>query len=280
MGDHHHYVIRPRKRPAANSRLFCFPHAGVGTSVFRGWADELPNNIEVCLIQLPGREGRLREGLFSAIQPLAAQLVREFHDLIDCPFAFYGHSLGGTIAFEAARQLRRLELPAPFQLFVGASPAPQLPWRHSALRNLEEDEFIQALETRYAEMPKQVMNDPQMRALLLPVLRADVGMVETYNYTHEAPLSYGITAYGGTHDRSVFREELDAWRHQTSESFRVHMLEGNHFFLQGQKAAFLDSLATEIHSLKSSPAKRNTPEPGNSEEKNSVHATGARKGNR
>ena len=251
MGDLQHCVIRPRKRPTAALRLFCFPHAGVGTSVFRGWADELRNDVEVCLIQLPGREGRLREELFTAIPPLADQLLAEFKELLDRPFALYGHSLGATIAFEVARSLRRAHLAQPVHLFVGASPAPQLPWRHGLLRDLAEDEFIRALEARYAEMPKPVMDDPQMRALLIPVLRADVTMVETYQYASEPPLSYPITAYGGTQDRAVLQNELEAWKEQTTKEFRLHLLDGDHFFLQGQKSALLNSLkialAVEVH---------------------------------
>jgi medium-chain acyl-[acyl-carrier-protein] hydrolase len=253
MVDHSHSVIRPRKRSAAALRLFCFPHAGVGTSVFRGWADDLPNDVEVCLIQLPGREGRLRENLFFSIQPLAEQLVAEFRELLDRPFFLYGHSLGATIAFEVARSLRRNNLPQPSHLFVGASPAPQLPWRHDLLRDLAEAEFIHALEARYAEMPKVVMDDPQMRALLVPVLRADVTMVETYQYVPEPPLACPITAYGGTQDRAVMQSELEAWKEQTAKEFRLAMLDGDHFFLQGQKAALLNSLkialAVEIHAL-------------------------------
>jgi medium-chain acyl-[acyl-carrier-protein] hydrolase len=253
MPDQSHLVIRPRKRPGAPIRLFCFPHAGVGTSAFRGWADELPKEIEVCLVQLPGREGRLREKLFTSIQPLAKQLVAEIQPLLDRPFALYGHSLGATVAFEVARALRRGHFRQPdrfpARLFVGASPAPQLAWRHSLLRDLTEDDFITMLESRYAEMPKVVMDDPQMRALLMPVLRADVAMVETYQYSPEPPLACGITAYGGTQDNAVMREELDAWREQTSADFRLHLVEGNHFFLQGQRANLLKSLAAEIHAL-------------------------------
>jgi surfactin synthase thioesterase subunit len=251
MADLSHCVIRPRKRPTAALRLVCFPHAGVGTSVFRGWAEELPNDVEVCLIQLPGREGRLREDLFFSIPLLAEQLVAEFRDLLERPFVLYGHSLGATIAFEVARSLRRAQLPQPSHLFVGASPAPQLPWRHDLLRDLTEAEFIHALEARYAEMPKVVMDDPQMRALLVPVLRADVTMVETYQCASESPLACSITAYGGTQDRAVMQSELEAWKVQTAKEFRLVMLDGDHFFLQGQKAALLNSLkialAVEIH---------------------------------
>ena len=92
--------------------------------------------------------------------------------------------------------------------------------------------------------------------LLVPVLRADVTMVETYRYAPEPRLPCSITAYGGTQDRAVMQSELEAWRDQTAKEFRLAMLDGDHFFLQGQKAALLNSLkialAVEIHALQRS----------------------------
>ena len=114
MGFSGRSIICPKRRPHAGQRLFCFPHAGVGPSVFRGWADQLAAVAEVCLIQLPGREGRLRETPLTSISELMPALIEDMTPLLDRPFAFYGHSLGATIAFECARNLRRaLDLSMP-----------------------------------------------------------------------------------------------------------------------------------------------------------------------
>src|SRR5262245_63225231 len=105
-------------RPAASVRLFCFPYAGGGASVFRGWADCLPGAVEVCPVQMPGRETRFREPAFTRLPPLVEALAASLRPHLDRPFAFFGHSLGALVAFELARRLRRDRGPEPIRLFA------------------------------------------------------------------------------------------------------------------------------------------------------------------
>ncbi|HEY2647254.1 MAG TPA: alpha/beta fold hydrolase [Candidatus Acidoferrales bacterium] len=247
MGLSGRSIIRPKLRPDAGQRLFCFPHAGVGPSVFRGWADQLAADAEVCLIQFPGREGRIRETPFMSIAELLPGLIEDMAALLDRPYAFYGHSLGATVAFECALNLRRNQLPQPVHIFVGASPAPRLPWDHSPMRSLSEDRFLSEMEKRYGALPPEVISDAEMRALVLPVLRADITMIEKYIYSLETPLDCDITAFGGLKDHMVKRSELEAWREQTSGRFRLQMFDGNHLFLKSHKDQLLISVAGEMN---------------------------------
>src|SRR5262245_25838037 len=116
--------VQPRLRPGV--RLFCFPHAGGGASLFRGWADGLPDAVEVCPVQLPGRETRFREPPFLCLEPLIEALATALRPHLDRPFAFFGHSLGALVAFELARRLGRAEGPQPVHLFVSGCAAPQI----------------------------------------------------------------------------------------------------------------------------------------------------------
>ena len=50
-----------RPRPTTRLRLFCFPYAGGGASVFRNWLPYAAGEVEICPVQLPGREERLVE---------------------------------------------------------------------------------------------------------------------------------------------------------------------------------------------------------------------------
>lgn len=229
------WIILPAKRPSAAVRLFCFPHAGVGTSAFRGWGEALDESIEVCLVQPPGREGRLRESIPASVRELAPELAGHLGEFLDRPFAFYGHSLGALLAFETARAVRRLQGRQPVHLFVGAAPAPQLPWEHSPLRCLPESQFLFEIQNRYGEIPEQVLADEEMRKLLLPVLRADIAMVEAYEYVSEAPLDCGISVLCGSQDRMVSPGSAEAWRAQTSRDFSLRVVQGNHLFLQPQR---------------------------------------------
>ncbi|HET6143120.1 MAG TPA: alpha/beta fold hydrolase [Candidatus Acidoferrales bacterium] len=240
-------ILYPKRRPRAANRLFCFPHAGVGPSVFRGWADQLTSDTEVCLVQIPGREGRLREAPYSSIGALLPGLIEDMSGLLDRPFAFYGHSLGATVAFECALNLRRNLRLEPVHIFVGASQAPQLPWEHSPMRALPEDAFLSEMAERYGALPAEVISDTEMRALIVPILRADISMIEKYVHLPESPLSCDMTVFGGLRDHMVQRHELESWRELTTGRFRLQMLDGNHLFLKSHKDHLLQLIAGEMN---------------------------------
>src|SRR3954468_16780518 len=168
------WIIVPRRRRDALARLFCFPHAGVGISAYRGWADAAPEGLEVCLIQPPGRENRLREAPLTSIPETAATLVAELEPLSEIPFAFFGHSLGAVVAFETVRALQRAGAVLPSALFVAASRAPQLAWPHPPVRHLEDVPLLEVLNRRYGSVPQVVLDDPELRELLVPAVRADM----------------------------------------------------------------------------------------------------------
>jgi medium-chain acyl-[acyl-carrier-protein] hydrolase len=229
------WIVCPKIQSYASRRLFCFPYAGVGVAAFRNWGEDLGPEIEVRGIQLPGRGARFRELPMASMAQVVAPLVRALEPMLDRPFAFYGHSLGANIAFEVARALRRAGAPQPDHLFAAASPAPQLPWPHALMHALSEEDFLGEIEQRYGGLPKPVLEDPEMRALLISTLRADVTIMETYTYQAGDPLGCAITAFGGVDDHMVPPAELEKWRDQTSATYALHMLPGDHFFLQSSK---------------------------------------------
>lgn len=239
--DVNQWAVCPRKRPRAQTRLFCFAPAGVGGSAFRGWGD-FDDSIEAWLIQLPGREGRLREPAFTSMRELIPSLSDNLRWLMDRSCVFYGHSLGGMIAFEVARELRRSGGSQLSGLVVGAAGAPQVPRVHSPIHHLDEQAFLDEVQKRYGGIPRQIMEDAEIRALLVPALRSDVTILETYQYAPEAALDCDITAFGGLRDRMVTAESLDAWRQQTAGRFRLNMLDADHFFIQPARAELLASI--------------------------------------
>ncbi|HEY1379547.1 MAG TPA: thioesterase domain-containing protein, partial [Gemmataceae bacterium] len=165
-----------RPRPLASVRLFCFPYAGGGASVFRGWADGLPSAVEVCPVQMPGRETRFREPAFTRLPLLIEALAESLYPHLDRPFAFFGHSLGALVAFELARRLRRDGSPEPQHLFVSGSGAPQARDHSGAvIHTRPADEFWQEVG-RLNGTPAEVLTDGELRDLLLPTLRADFAL--------------------------------------------------------------------------------------------------------
>ncbi len=234
-------------------RLFCFPYAGGGAAVFARWADLLPPEVELCRVQLPGRETRWREAPFTSLSLLVSTLVEEIHSYLDRPFAFFGHSLGALISFELARQLRRQFDLVPAQLFVSGRWAPHLPNPDPPIYQQPDAEFIDALRERYNNIPDAVVNDPELMEIFLPLLRADVTMLDTYVYVPGRPLDCPITAYGGSADRQVARAALEAWRQHTTRTFQVRVFPGAHFYLQAERMALLQDVSRELIALLSQP---------------------------
>lgn len=242
------WIARPLPQPQARLRLFCFPYAGGGASIFRSWPDKLPASVEVCAVQLPGRGPRMMETPFSRMPPLVATLTDELLPLFDKPFALFGHSLGALISFELARRLHNAHGLAPLHLFVSGSYAPQMPSREPPVHDLPEAEFINALHVLNGT-PKEVLENEELMQLVIPILRADFAVCETYVYQQGSILSCPITAFGGLQDRRIFRSDLDAWRSETLASFSLQMLPGDHFFLHTAESLLLQLLSAELARL-------------------------------
>ncbi len=226
-------------------RLFCIPYAGSGAAAYRGWAENAPG-LDVSYIQPPGRESRLREKPFTSIPALVEAIAGQLDGWTDRPYALYGHSVGGLVAFELAREFRRRGRRQPAHLFVSASRAPHLPSEHPPVCHLPDSELLDEVHRRYDSVPVQLRNDPELRELLVPCLRADLTLFETYQYVGLDPLACGITCFGATRDRVVSPGAIEPWRMHTSNDFRLHMLEADHLFLQSERAKLLNVVAATL----------------------------------
>lgn len=238
------WIAGRRPSPGAAVRLFCFPYAGGGASVFGTWAAALPAAVEVCPVQYPGRGSRIAEAPFRTIDSLARAALPALAPLLDRPFAFFGHSMGALVAFELARLLAA-EGRSPAQLFVSAHRAPQLPDPDEPLHQLPDAELVERLRELNGT-PPEVLAHAELLQLLLPLLRADFEACETYQYAPGAPLPCPISAFGGLRDPHVSREMLDAWGAQTSDGLTVRMFPGDHFFLNGDRQLLLASVARDL----------------------------------
>ena len=235
-------------KPNPELRLFCFPHAGGGnSSTFQNWSTMLPATIEVCWVELPGRLGRFKEPAVKEMSRLAPTLAQELRESLDLRFALFGHSMGALVAFEVARELRRTNAPQPMHLFVSAQPAPQLPRTRSFLHLLPDELFLTQVMN---QMPLVAAGNPELMKLMLPTLRADIALSETYRYGVERPLDFPITAMGGNMDFLVSHAQLDAWRFQTIREFNLHLFPGNHAYFQTATRLLLQTIHTELSSHK------------------------------
>jgi surfactin synthase thioesterase subunit len=240
------WILSPKPAPNARLRLFCFPYAGAGASIFRNWCEGLPAEIEVCAIQLPGRATRLMEPAFTELSPLVDALATALAPLFDQPFALFGHSLGALVTFELTRSIRRRYGVQPVRLIISAARAPQIPHRSMHLHTLPEIELIAELR-RLNGTPEELLDHKELMHLVLPALRADFAVYENYRYSVESPLNCPISAFGGLQDPGVSESDLAAWSAQTNSSFSIQMLRGDHFFIH--QPLLLQAILRQLESI-------------------------------
>jgi medium-chain acyl-[acyl-carrier-protein] hydrolase len=243
------WIVVPTPNPQARLRLFCFPYGGAGAHLFRSWPVGLPTDIELCAVQLPGRENRLREEPYTEVSRAVSALAEALAPHFDLPFAFFGHSLGAFLAFELTRQLRRHHRLGPGALLVSGQRAPQLPDRFPPLYQLPDDEFLSEVHRRYDAIPAVVRHSADLMALLLPQLRADFTMNDTYACEDDRKLDCPISCFGGEGDPETTAEELNAWREQTHGEFKLRPMPGGHFFIRSEQELFLRTLSEDLNRL-------------------------------
>ncbi|MEV6569034.1 thioesterase II family protein [Streptomyces kronopolitis] len=221
----------------ARQRLFVFPHAGAGASAYR-LAAYLPETVEVCTVQLPGRETRFAEPALTSLDEAVTALAPHLADHTDLPYAFFGHSMGALIAFESARRLRALGTRLPDHLFLSGMRAPGLPDRDPR-HTLPDDELLATADFGGV--------DAEVQELLLPLLRADLTLCETYTPRAEAPLPCPLTVLAGSDDDSVDRTELAGWREHTSADCAVHLFPGApHLYVRGAERQLAEMITRTL----------------------------------
>lgn len=240
-------VAHPAESPRL--RLFCLAHAGGGAALFRTWHEELPGTVEVCGIQLPGRESRWKEPPIPDLRRVLDQLIPALQSRLHIPFAIYGHSMGALLAFELARELRRRGLPAPLALLVSGRQAPYLSDGRREIATLSDAEFLDRICKRYQAIPQVVLDEPELLRIFLPTLRADFTLIETYRYVEEPALSCPVSVYQGRDDVTVSFDQLAGWRTLTSGDFKIELLPGGHFFLQTDRLPLLRRISRELDLL-------------------------------
>ena len=241
------WIVCPQPRPQATSRLICFPYAGGGASAFKDWADAVPENVELCVVQMPGREERLGEPLMTDMVALVDKLAGEIAALDDRPFAFFGHSMGAIVSYEVACRLRAIDARQPTHLFLSARAAPQLQ-NSEPLRFLDNAQFMDRLHQTYGAVPDAIRNSTELQEIFLPILRADVKLLETHVDAAPAPLDCPITVLGGASDPAISAEMLAGWRGRTVGQFVQHEFPGDHFYIHQERQAVLDMMFGTVSS--------------------------------
>jgi medium-chain acyl-[acyl-carrier-protein] hydrolase len=232
----------------ANSqiRLLCLPYAGGNVSLFRSWSQQLPGEIQVCAVQLPGRQTRFQEPPITRMDALIDRLMEVVRPLSDLPLAIFGQCAGALVGFELARRLRQEQPPRPLaHLFAASCPAPDRCAQGPLLHRLPEEEFFTALEGM-GGIPSDVMAMPELRAFVAPALRADFELYETYRHAVQEPLDCPVTVFCGAHDELVAEEAMRSWSNHTRRGTATYVVPGTHYLLEQSETQVLAAIARRL----------------------------------
>ncbi|MET8977294.1 alpha/beta fold hydrolase [Streptomyces sp. NPDC004539] len=249
------WIVSRRQRPDAAADLFCFTHAGGSPGEYLRFEEELPE-IQVSGIQLPGRASRLREPPLTSMASVVDAVSEALRP--ERPFAFFGHSLGGLVAFEVARALRDAGREVPRRLFLSSSPPPPLDHGGQPVHTLGDDLLLAEIEQRWGELPAEIRADPRLLRMALDVFRADITIYETYRYWPGPLLDIPVTVFVGDLERDRLR--VTEWRARTSRAFEVFCLTGGHFPFRDaeQRRLMLEQIRHAMAAPEPGPSPRNT----------------------
>jgi pyochelin biosynthetic protein PchC len=240
------WVRRFRPAPDATHRLVCLPHAGGAAGTFQPWSRALSPRVDVLAVQYPGRQDRHGEPLVGSVRELADGGVPALEPWTDRPYSLFGHSMGASVAFEAARALEAREAGPAVLVLSGRRAPPPEPAAATGRRHLLDDDALKReIEQLGATMP-DVLADPELAQLVLRVVRSDYRAAETYWAPPEAVVRCPVVCLVGSDDPLVSPEQARNWRRHTSGAFELHVLPGDHFFLDRHREAILGRIVEHL----------------------------------
>lgn len=249
MNSENKWIQIFKEQKSAKMKLFCFHYAGGSAQNYFSWQAKLSPEIEVCAVQLPGRWDRITEKPHVRMQ----ELIRELYPAIlntlgsiEKPYAFFGHSLGSLVAFELYRKLRRGGHTLPVHLFFSSKTAPHVPVPEPLMYKLSDRQFLEILVGKYSAIPKEILADPEMKEIVLRIMRADFELLETYEFLNEDKIKTPISIFGGKWDREVPLQDLEMWKEVSCGDFKIKLFDGDHFYLKPGESQLLEEIKLTI----------------------------------
>lgn len=225
-------------------RLFCFPYAGGGASVFRLWQEKLGDDIHVYPAHYPGHEERIMEKPVKDMNTLVTSLFEEMNKGIQHPFVLFGHSAGSRVAYELAVQFEEAKQKNLRGIIVSGGLAPNRR-EVNPIYQLAEENFFNSL-SQYGRTPRELFENKDLWAIFGPVLRADFTLADTYQDEKYRKIHVPVLALRGTKDPEISKADLQEWKHYTTAEFRHKDIEGEHLFIDTNTDEVLDVIKEHI----------------------------------
>jgi acyl transferase domain-containing protein/surfactin synthase thioesterase subunit len=231
----------PKPNPKASFRVFCFHDAGGSASLFNGWENLLDESTaELVLVEMPGRGRRMEETPYVDFKTFMSDIMPLITGLLDKPYIFLGHSMGGMIAYEISRELRRRKIALPETLFISSTSGLGAYDKKQVDYTLSNEELVQM----YPHLDINNIGDVEIQSLLINILRADLQFLYHYEFVREEPLNIPIVAIHGNEDERVKRHQMEEWEKETAASFKLIDRSGGHRYIE-QDAVFVAQLVQE-----------------------------------
>lgn len=221
--------------------LICFHAAGATSAMFADLRRHLEGRARLITPDLPGRGSAFDHPLLHRMEDAVDHLHSTVASLPNRGYALFGYSMGALVAYALTRALAKAGAPLPAALIVAATRAAHLPAREAPLHKMTDAQLMDELIRFEGTLP-ELMADAELMALILPRLRADFELCETFDVTARDTVPVPIHAFGGQEDEKVTPQDLAAWIELSTLAGSYQGLPGGHFFLDRQ----VESLAAQI----------------------------------
>ncbi|MCC2607755.1 thioesterase II family protein [Planctobacterium marinum] len=234
--------IVPKAKPLAKLRLFCFSYAGGSPATYMSWANHIHADVELVLVQLPGRGERIREAAYTSMDDIIRELLTQQDYITSKPYVLFGHSLGARVAWELALNIAESGGKLPLHLIASGSGAPHVPRKKPPIHHLPEAQFFAKLGELNGT-PSEILENRELMEFLTPLLRADFKVAECY-LGQQKNLPLPISVFHGREDQEISEIQLNGWQSLTSRSLDYHYFDGDHFFINELSSQVIDSVNT------------------------------------
>ena len=249
MSNKNKWFIIPKPNPSADLKLICFPYAGGGVNVFTSWSKYLPENIELIIVQTPGRGSHMTAKPYINMEELIQNLLREVIVHFKKPYILFGHSLGSRVAFALMNEAYKLYNSLPLHFIASGSRSPHKKLITEPIYNLPTDDFIQKLKILNGT-PNEVLENRELMNFFLPVLRADFKIADEYIYRGKTKFNCPISVLTGEYDIGVTLGDAKSWGDLFTQKVSVHTIPGDHFFINSHRDIVLkkiNAITTKTH---------------------------------